>query len=587
MKPINRILGQAMHPQWGRFIFVIALVLLGVGFETIAPWPFKILIDNVLGSQPIDATGWLGQMLNLLTSREVLGFFAVLVYCFSSLSVSITDYFVALEIKILGNNLINDFSRRAFDNVQQLAVGYYRKQEIGDYIYRLSYDVSALGNLFESGIIPIVTHTLYLILTAAIMFWIDRQLSFVALIMVPLLVAGLAVFNRRIGSVSKRSELSNSTLFSFIEEVLGQLKIIQAFNQQKRESELFKEKEGVSLSHELDMYGLDYLLNLFIGVIIAVGYSLIIVYGIKDVFLGRLSTGVLIVFIFYLDNLTNPLLSLMNASSSLRQDYTKISRLNDFFSPKFHIKDTGLIATLPPAAITFTNVSVYGDERVPILKNISFTIPVDKKTVIVGVSGSGKTTIASLILRFIEPAGGAILIGDKNINRYSLKSLRDATAYVPQEIVLFNDTVRNNIAFGNPRATDDDIRAAARLAVADAFIGHLPGGYDFNVGEEGANLSGGQRQRLMLARAFVKKNARLVIMDEPLSSLDIKTSAAFMENINRFSQGKTTIIISNVLKIISQADHVIVVNEGEVMHAGSAASLLKESHLASVLLHST
>jgi len=202
------------------------------------------------------------------------------------------------------------------------------------------------------------------------------------------------------------------------------------------------------------------------------------------------------------------------------------------------------------------------------------------------VSGSGKTTIISLILRFIEPRHGKIFIGGKDIRKYSIKALRDAVAYVPQEIVLFNESIERNIGFGSPAGSFHDIKKAAKLAVADHFIHRFPSGYNFKVGEEGMNLSGGQRQRLMLARALMKNKAKIAIFDEPLSSLDVKTRSTLMDNLESFAKGKTMVIVSNVLDMMKHADYVILVNQGRVIHAGDKKRLLSGSKLADLILHS-
>ncbi len=586
MKIIDKIILKEIRPQIGSLVFVILLVFLGVGFEALTPVPFKVLIDNVLGNEPLDPDSLLGRSLYFLTSREVLGFFIVLVYATSSILSSLSDYFAAVGTKKISKELVKSFSQKAFDNLEKLAVGHYKNEQIGDYIYRLSYDVSALGNMFEAGILPIITNFFYLTVTIAIMFFISVKLALIAIFMLPALAIGLRVFNNKIDNVANKSERSNSTLFSFIEEVLGQLKIIQAFNQEKKESDLFEQKEEASLTNEINVYGFGLLLNLMIGLVIAMGYSVIIAYGIRSVIVGELSTGLLIVFIFYLDNLTNPLLSLLSAATILREDYIKVSRMVEFFTPKFRINDTGDIVKIKNTSIDFENVSVYGDEGVPILKNASFKIPAGKTTAIVGVSGSGKTTIASLILKFMNPVEGKILIGETDIKKYSAKSLRETISYVPQEIVLFNDTIKNNITFGKPGASMDEIKKAVHFADAERFIKDLPGGYDFEVGETGSNISGGQRQRLMLARAFLRSEAQILIFDEPLSSLDVKTRGQVMNNIKEFGKNKTLVIISNLLEIIKQADHVVLVSEGEVIRSGASSILKEESALSNLILNS-
>ena len=218
------------------------------------------------------------------------------------------------------------------------------------------------------------------------------------------------------------------------------------------------------------------------------------------------------------------------------------------------------------------------------VENLSFEIPAGKKSVVVGVNGSGKTTVTNLILKFLSPTSGKILIDGQDLKHYDLVQLRESIAFVPQEIILFDEKIRDNIAFGKSLTNLKEIKRAAELAGADDFISRLPGTYNFEVGEEGLNLSGGQRQRIMLARAFLRERAKVLILDEPLSALDVKTRGIVMKNLNSFSEGKTTIFVSNVLEIISQADYVVVLNQGKVIHSGTAKSLLKDKSLAELVL---
>lgn len=584
MYPLISILKKELRPYVWAMGGVIVLIVFSVAFEAFAPWPFKILIDNVLGDTPLDPHSPIENTLSFFSSREALGFFTVILFCLASLFSSLFDYLVDISTKKLIRNIIQGFAEKTFGNLEKFAIGFFRKQQIGDYIYRLSYDTSALGDFLELGLFPILVNAFYLIITLTILFVISPPLTFLALTMIPPLIIILAVFNKRIGKASKHSEQKNSSLFSFIEETLLQLKIIQAFNRQKHSFQEFREQERGALSSELNLFGLGYLQNLAIGIVVAIGYSLVIAFGIRSVFLQEISTGLLVVFLFYLDNLTNPLMSLMSAASDLRENYVKVSRVREFYNPKLHVHDTGTATDkITNQSISFSRVTLKGDGGSTILHNATLTIPQKKITVIVGVSGSGKSTLISLIMRFCEPTSGTIRIGKNDISSYSMEYLRNAIAYVPQEIVLFNDTIKHNITFKDETPLFTEIKKASKRAVADQFIQRLPGGYDFVVGEEGLNISGGQRQRLMLARAFLKERAQFLIMDEPLSSLDVKTATTLMNNIIEFSKSKTTIIVSNVLSIISCADHVVVINEGKIIHQGKGQALLEQKKLSHLI----
>lgn len=578
MKTINIILKKNIKPYTWRLTIVLLFMLLTAGFEALLPWPFKYLIDNVLGDEPVDTSSFPGMFIPHFHSPEFLGYYIMFLFFVFSIGVAFSEYYQSILVKQVLKDIMLRFSESAFRNLELFNIGVFREQQVGDYIYRLSYDVSALGEFIEHGILPIMTSGLYLLLTTIILFTISVKLTLISLMVLPFLAGGLYFFNKRLVTVTKKSEYWNSTLFSFVEQALNQLKIIQSFSQEKKEAYKFDQRMTTALSTELSMYHLDFLLSLMVAIIIAISYALIIGIGIKYFYAGELTTGLLVIFIFYLDNLTAPILNIIYAWSEVKETKVKVNRMGEFFNKHMHANDSGDTTVLTESSIEFRNVSLEGEEGVKILDNISFKIEPNTLTVLVGVSGSGKTSLISLIPRFIgQPTKGEILIGGKNITEYSLQALRQSISYVPQENTLFSDTIENVIAFGKDNATDAEIREAARLADAEEFIHDHLHGYKFHVGEGGNYLSGGQRQRLTIARAFIKQ-APIIIMDEPLSALDIQTRAAVWKSIHEHAKGKTAIIVTNILDVISQADLVIVMSKGKVVEVGSHKELLKKSN---------
>ena len=586
MRRVNRLLLEEVRSHWPTLILITFAIVVAAGFDALAPLPFRIFIDNVLGNESVDAKTIIGRVLYLFKSREALGLFAALSYCLIIFFGSLAEYFTAMITKKFGKNLVSFFSQRIFSSLVDLKFAYYKTKKIGNYIYNLSYDASALGNFVEAGLIPLLTNVAYILITIIALVWISPPLSLISLAMVPILVWGLKIFNNKVSSSTNRSELSNSAFISFIEEVLNQIKTVHAFNQEKKESEAFSENQDTALTDNLNTQGWTFLLDAAVGIVIAVGYSVIMVAGLKYVFAGTLSTGAFIIFFFYLDNLVNPLMSLMNAFNATRENYVKINQVADLFEPAYKTVDEGTLVDIKDACLSFRNVSFEGENNTVILDNISFDIPAGKKTAIIGVSGSGKTTIANLILRFFEPTKGEILIGKEahNIRDYKIPNLRDAIAYVPQELVLFNDSILNNVKFGRESASESEIQEAIRLGDASGFVKHLPQGYNFHVGTEGSNLSGGQRQRILLSRAFLKKDAKILILDEPISALDIKTREELLNNLDEFSRGKTTIFISNILEVVNRTDYFILINQGKVVHAGASKEIGQISNLANLIL---
>lgn len=588
VKYVNKALTREVKRNSGALLSVLGLMFLIVGFDVIAPWPFKILIDNVLSNEVIDPAGILGFLHSLFPSRDLLGFFAVFVYFSSTFGLALVEYVKSVYTKRVIKNLIAEFSKEAFKNLQTLAIGFYNKQKIGDYIYRLGYDVSALGELIEDGVLPLIISFLYLAVTITIMVLIDVNLAILSIAFLPFLTYGLYSFNKRVAHATKRSEFFNSLTFSFIEETLTHLKIIQAFSQEENKAKAFDSRIDESLYSDSIMYRLDFLLSLLVALVIALSYSVVMLYGIHAVFAGTLTTGLLIVFIFYLDNLTTPILSIIYSVTALREAWTKIGRMEDFFSTKSHLDyHKGKVSVLTGTDIKFENVTLLGDDEKKILDSLSFTIEAGKSTVIFGASGSGKTSLTNLIMRFIDkPSSGRILVGGTPIDEYDIEVLRSFIGYVPQEITLFDDTIRNNIVFGNKHHTVERLERAAKKAGVTDFVKRLPGGYDFPVGAAGGLLSGGQRQRIMLARALMKEEAPILIFDETFSALDVKTRQEVLHTVSDFAKNKTSIFISNVFDIITAAENIVVLSHGKLLYSGPAHRLPKEISLFKMISES-
>ena len=587
MNLIDTIIISELKARWKSFVTVVVLMIATVGFDLLAPWPFKILIDNVLNTESGTQSIFMFFLGELFHSKYSLGIFAILLYFVSTFCNTIFEYIKSTLSKRVVKETIAHFSKRAFRSLESMSIGFYNEQQIGDFIYRLSYDVSALGDFLEDGVFPLISSSVHLIIAVTVMYYIDVKLTFFALMALPFLATGVFVFNHYITLATKRSEKSNSATFSFIEEALNHLRVVQAFSQENKEAGNFNEKVDDMISNEIKLSKFNFLLSFVVGIVIAISYSVVIYYGMTAVFAGTLSTGLLIVFIFYLDNLTNPLLSIIYAATSMRENYTKISRMEEFFDIKNHSPEQGNKKTLRGYDVRFENVSFYKDEDTKILDNISFTAEEGKVTAIFGVSGSGKSSIANLILRFIEkPNEGRVLIGGIDATKYDPSTIRNSIAYVPQDISLFDDTIYNNLVFGNPNTTIRAVKNALHIADATDFINRLPGKLEFRVGEDGGFLSGGQKQRLMLARALIRNHGPIFVLDEIFSALDIKTRKRVMERLQKLFKRKTVIIISNIFDVIKQADTVVVINQGKMIYQGNSNKLLKEASLYKMLLNS-
>ncbi len=589
-KKIIHLISRFFFPLRKNIFYIIIFSLFGVFFDIITPLPFKILIDNVLEKNPLTPHSFEFFLLGDIDFLS-LGFIVVFLYTASNVLAILLNYFAQILIRTVSKDVIIRFSNNTFATIERMRHAVYRKKDIGDYIYRLSYDVSAISEIFESGILPMITNSIFIVITTVILFLISPSFALLSFLLVPSMALLLYVFSKRLGVAWKKSEYSNSLLFSFIEEILGQLKNVQAYNLEEHMLTTFQKKETRSLRYEFNAYSIQFLLNLFIGILIALGYAGIITYGISLVHAGLVTAGTLVIFLFYLDNLTNPCIAFMGAYTSMKEHLVKIQRISELLEQpvldeKTTIKDTSHPLSTSPS-IYFKNVSFFGTNDAKILQNATFTIPKEKITVIVGANGSGKTTIISLLMGFLSPSRGSILFNNNSISNFTPEELHSMSAYVPQEIELFKGTIRENILFGDTHASPQAIKKAASMANASHFIERMPQKYSFQVGERGSKLSGGQRQRILIARAFLKSSAKIIIMDEPLSAQDITSHKILIKNIKKFTDKKTVIIVSNILDIIKIADHVIIVNKGKIIAQGKNTSILKQKHLTELLISLT
>lgn len=586
MKLIDKIIISELRTHTTKLLMVLAIMIIAAGLELLVPWPFKILIDNVLGGEPLATTGLGGVLSRVFSNPYSLGIFATFLYFVSMFLSTVFEYVRSLVSKKVIENVIAHFSKRAFKSLESISIGRYNEQQIGDFIYRLSYDVTALGAFLEDGLLPLVASVIHLLLATGIMYFINARLTVLALISLPLLTLGLYIFNGYIRGATMRSEKFNSATFSFIEEALNHLRVIQGFSQEKRQAARFDQKVDTMVKSEVKLFNLEFLLTFMVGAIVAGSYSLVILFGMSAVFSGTLTTGLLIVFIFYLDNLTNPILSIVSNAASIRESYTKIRRMEDFFNTEKTLEGTGSRKLLRGHDIRFEGVSTQKEDGKKILRNASFVFEEGKSTAVLGVSGSGKTSIMNLIMRFVEkPQEGRVLIGGIDITEFDTEAVRRTIAYAPQEISLFDDTIHNNIVFGNPHATKREIKEAVYIANAEDFINRLPGKFTFRVGEGGTFLSGGQKQRLMLVRALLRGHASIFLFDEVFSALDVKTRRTVLDRLKPVLAGKTSIIVTNVFDVVKQVDNVIILNKGEVVYAGKAKGLPKEISLYKILLN--
>ncbi len=412
------------------------------------------------------------------------------------------------------------------------------------------------------------------------MLWMDWQLTLVALAVVPLLYLLSFRFSSKVEVLTKTKRTKESEVASIVQEAMTSMAVIQAFAQEKQEKKRFAKESGESLKAELRKIRFARAFGRAVQVITAIGTALVVWYGARRVLTGELTPGDLIVFTAYMKDLYRPISKLSELIMDVTSSLVCGERIAEILETTVTVRNTpDAVKALPfRGEVCFERVTFGYNPGEPVLQDLSFTAKPGQMVALVGSSGTGKSTVANLLLRFFDPWEGRILMDGHDIRRFTLESLRSQMSVVLQESVLFRRTVRENIAYGKPAASVEEIAEAAKAAQAHDFIMELPDGYNTILDERGTNLSGGQRQRIALARALLR-NAPILILDEPLTGLDAITEARLNEALTRLMQGKTTFIIAHRLSTVLKADLILVIEEGKIIEQGTNAELLSHSSL--------
>lgn len=554
-----------------------------VVFEIAKPLPIKVVIDNVLTGLPLSPFfADLFSGTSLATNKIYLLYLCVATLVLIGLFNFLLTRFVFILTVNIAQKLVFDLMIDFYAKLQQLSLSFYAKNKVGDLLQRMSGDVFVVYFLVAQILLPAVTSLVCLAGMFYIMASIDLVLALVAFSVVPLLSLVLALFAKPMNSSSTEQYKTQGHFSAFLQQSLSSMKIIQAFGRESfMQKKLTSHAENFSnafiVANRVSMtYGQ-------LSVLITMCASaLLILIGATRGLNGTLSIGDLFIFLGYLTALYGPVNSLSTAIGATIAVAVRGKRVFDILDSDEVVKDKPGAIELTNVAgeVEFRNVSFgYGNALVqPVLQNISFKVLPGQVVAIVGATGSGKTSLISMLARFYDPWDGSILLDGVDIRDSKLHSLRENISLVLQEPFIFPMTIAENIAFGNPDATFEEIVAAAKGAQAHDFISRLPDMYSTMVSESGASLSGGEKQRIAIARAFLKK-APVLILDEPTSAVDALTEAKIFKALGEFTNGKTVFLISHRLSTIKHADQIITIKDGKVVERGTHKSLLKEDNV--------
>jgi len=564
-----------------KLVLLILIGLVGVAFEIAKPLPIKIVIDNVLSGQPLPAflENWTG--LTVPGDKKQLLLLCILSIATITIGSAIISLIVSNMTVGLSQRLVYDLSVDLFSKLQRLSLSFYTKNKIGDLLQRITGDAFVIYFLVAQIIIPVITSLICLIAMFYIMAKIDLTMALVALSVVPLLGIALAVFSKPMNDTTMEQYKKQGNLSAFLQQSLSSMKIIQAFAREsymygKLEKQAWDFGKAFRTATKISMR-----YSQLTALITGLASALLVGLGAYRGMNGNLSAGDLYIFLGYITALYGPVNSLSTAIGTAIVIGSRGKRLFEILDSEEVVKEKINAQHLPQIKgdITFENVEFgYEQEdgkRKSVLNNINFHAAAGQIIAIVGATGAGKTSLISLIARFYDPRKGKIKIDGHDLRDVQITSLRENISLVLQEPFLFPMTIGENIAFGNPKASFDEITEAAKSAQAHDFIMKLPLQYDTTVSEMGTSLSGGEKQRIALARAFLKK-ASILILDEPTSALDALTEAKIFKKLSEATKDKTVFLISHRLSTIKHADKIITLEDGYVVESGTHENLIQQ-----------
>jgi ATP-binding cassette subfamily B protein len=553
-RQIYRRILQEARPYWLNIGAIFLLSLLATPLALLLPVPLKIAVDNVVGDKPLP--GWLDALLpdSLHGTNGVLAFAVVML-----VAVELFSQLQSISTEVLrtytGERLTLHFRSQIFRHVQRLSISFHDRRGTADSNYRIQGDAASLQAIAVDGVIPFVASVFTLVAMVYVTARIDAVLAAIALVVAPAIGLVTWAYRRRLRQRHREVKRLESSALSVVQEVLTSLRVVKSFGQEAREERRFIGRAGEGMRARVRVAVIDGSFLLAIALVTTLGTAAVLYAGIRRVESGAITLGSLLLVMGYLTQLYGPLSTISRRVTSLQSAFASAERSFTLLDQEQDVPERAGAKPLGRAAgsVEFRNVSFAYDGGRQVLDRVSFSVEPGMRVGVAGRTGAGKTTLVSLLTRFYDPRTGVILLDGVDIRDYRLADLRDQFAIVLQEPVLFSTTIAENIAYGRPGATDPDIVTAAKAADVHDFIETLPEGYDTPVGERGMTLSGGERQRISLARAFLK-DASILILDEPTSSVDLRTEATIIDAMERLMSGRTTFMIAHRLSTLENCE---------------------------------
>ncbi len=573
-----RLVRTLLRPYGGWLLVIFAAMVVQTAMSLAAPWPLKVILDHVVGAHK--APEWLDSLRFLplggdkMELAAVAGAAVLVIATISAIASYIENYYT----ESVSQWVAHDLRMRTYDHLQRLSLGYYDTHQTGAIISTITSDVKTIQGFASSGTLGILVDLLTIVGMIGVMFWLEWDFALIAVAVTPFLLLFVARLNRAIKRATHEVRKQQSNIVAVVEQGLDSVRVVKAFGRQDREEERLGEVSRASVDAALAARRVKSLLSPAVAIVVAACTGYVLWRGTAVVLSGAMTIGALTVFLSYLAKFFKPVQDLAKMSSTIAQTAVAIERIqtildtDDILPERPDARDPGTVR----GEIVFEHVAFAYDPKAPVLRDVNVTIAPGQFVGVVGPTGGGKSTVVSMIPRFYDAGSGSVRIDGVDVRDLKLQGLRAQIGFVLQDTALFHGTVRENIAYGRPGATEAEIAAAAKLANADEFIAKMPDGYDTMVGERGLTLSGGQRQRIGIARALIR-NAPILILDEPTAALDTESEKLVMEALERLMKGRTVITIAHRLSTIRDAHKIIVLKDGVVAEQGTHDELVAKN----------
>ena len=564
-----------LRPYRGWLAIILLALLVETAMSLAGPWPLKIVLDSVVGHHPLPQ--WIVPLLGNRLADDSVAIAAaaaaglVIIGVFGSIAGYIDKYYT----ESVSQWVANDLRMQVFHQLDRLSLTYYDTQQTGGLLSTITTDISTIQTFASEATLGILIDLLAIIGMLGLMFWLNFDFALITVAVAPFILVFVMRFKRTVKRATHEVRRRQSDVVAVVQEGLQSMRVVQAYGRQDLAELQLQQAGKAAVDAALRARRVKSLVSPVVTVSVSLCTAYVLYRGASLVLAGAMTIGALTVFLSYLNKFFKPVLDLATMTNSIAQAAVAVERVQSIILADQMIPEAPNATEPAPfkGEIIFEKVAFSYKPDTPVLKEISFTIEPGQFVGFVGATGGGKSTAASLIPRFYDPTAGRILVDGVDVRAYKLKSLRAQVGVVLQDTVLFQGTIADNIAYGRPGATRQEVIQTARDADAHEFIAQMPRGYDSAVGERGLTLSGGQRQRIGIARALIR-NAPILILDEPTAALDAEAEQLVLQGLARLMQGRTAIAIAHRLSTVRDADNILVFKEGIVAEQGTHEELL-------------